>query len=118
MRDVGDRDAPAEFVAVARLGALRPGRMTRVEAHGRLLALALVDGTVYAVDDDCPHTGAALDLGELCAFTLTCPLHLARFDIRDGRVLRGPAREPLPTYPVRVEGDVVLVGPLAGSVGG
>ncbi len=97
------------FTLVARLSELSPGRLKRVEVAGRLIALALVAGEVFAVDDDCTHISGPLDQGELCAYTLTCPLHLARFDIRDGRVLRGPAREPLPTYAVRVEGDAVFV---------
>jgi len=103
------RDADARLTPVARLSELPPGRLKRVEVGGRLLLLAHVAGDVFAVDDDCTHISGPLDQGELCAYTLTCPLHLARFDIRDGRVLRGPARDPLPTYAVRVEGDVVFV---------
>ncbi len=99
----------APYQPVARLSELAPGRLKRVEVGGRLLLLALVAGEVFAMDDDCTHISGALDQGELCDYALTCPIHLARFDIRDGRVLRGPARDPLPTYPVRVDGDTVLV---------
>lgn len=101
--------AEPRFMLVARLSDVAPGRLRRVEVGGRLILLANVAGAIFAVDDDCTHISGPLDQGELCAYTLTCPLHLARFDIRDGRVLRGPAREPLPTYAVRVEGDDVFV---------
>jgi nitrite reductase/ring-hydroxylating ferredoxin subunit len=97
------------FTLVARLSELAPGRLRRVEVGGRLLLLARVAGEVFAMDDDCTHISGALDQGELCDYTLTCPIHLARFDIRDGHVARGPAREPLPTYAVRIEGDAVFV---------
>ena len=106
--DAGD-GADARFTLVARVSDLPPGRLRRVDVGGRLILLANVAGEIFAVDDDCTHISGPLDQGELCEYTLTCPLHLARFDIRDGRVLRGPARVSLPTYAVRVEGDAVLV---------
>lgn len=99
----------ASYTLVARLSDLAPGRLKRVIVDDRLIALACVGGEVFAVDDDCTHISGPLDQGELCAYTLTCPLHLARFDIRDGRVLRGPARDPLPTYSVYIEGDAIYV---------
>jgi nitrite reductase/ring-hydroxylating ferredoxin subunit len=97
------------FIPAARLSDIPPGGLRRVEIAGRLILLASVAGDIYAVDDDCTHISGALDQGELEGYVLTCPIHLARFDIRDGGVLRGPARDPLPTYLVRVEGEQVLV---------
>jgi nitrite reductase/ring-hydroxylating ferredoxin subunit len=97
------------FVRVARLGDLPEGGLLRAEVAGRLICLAKVAGQIYAVDDDCPHIGGALDEGELEGCVLTCPVHLAQFDVRTGEVLRGPARENVPTYAVRVEGDDILV---------
>lgn len=107
---MSDGPEAARFVAVARVGDVPPGGLRRVEVEGRLLLLASVGDRIYATDDDCTHISGALDLGDLDGCVLTCPIHLARFDVRDGRVLRGPAREPLPTYPVRIEGERVLVG--------
>lgn len=39
-----------------------------------------------------------------------CPLHGAEFDIRTGAARTLPAVAPVPTFPVRVEGDAILVG--------
>ena len=97
------------FVRVAQVSEILPGHLLRVEVAGRLLCLANVAGTVYAVDDDCTHICGPLDQGELEGYVLTCPLHLAQFDVRTGDVLRGPAREPLAVYPVMVEDEVILV---------
>ena len=97
------------FIRVAQLGDILPGHLLRVEVAGRLLCLANVAGTVYAVDDDCTHISGPLDQGELNGFVLTCPLHLAQFDVRTGEVLRGPARETLPIYRVMVEDEAILV---------
>jgi nitrite reductase/ring-hydroxylating ferredoxin subunit len=97
------------FVKVAKVSEILPGHLLRVEVAGHLLCLANVAGTVYAVDDDCTHIGGPLDRGELEGHVLTCPLHLAQFDVRSGDVLRGPAREPLPVYRVMVENETILV---------
>jgi nitrite reductase/ring-hydroxylating ferredoxin subunit len=40
---------------------------------------------------------------------IVCPRHLAAFDLRTGKVLRGPATEDLPTWNVKIEGDDILV---------
>ena len=98
-----------EWVRVAKLGDIAPGRLLRVEVSGRLLCLANVAGTIFAVDDDCTHISGPLDQGDLEGHILTCPLHLAQFDVRTGKVLRGPARDDLPAYKVRIEGEVILV---------
>lgn len=98
-----------KYVKVAQVQDVAPGKLLRVEVAGRLVCLARVDDQIYAVDDDCTHIGGPLDQGELSGCVLTCPLHLARFDVRTGKVLRGPARDDLPTYAVRIEGDEVLV---------
>jgi len=105
----GEGPAGAAFVRVARLDEIAPGEMLRVEVGSSLVCLANVAGRIYAVSDDCPHIGGALSDGELTGCTLTCPVHLAQFDVRDGRVLRGPAREDVPTYAARVEGDEIYV---------
>src|SRR5215813_10450812 len=97
------------FVKVAHTQNIAPGELMRVEAHGRLICLANVDGTIYAVDDDCTHISGPLDQGELEGCVLTCPLHLARFDVCTGRVLRGPAQEDLQTYAVRIVGADIFV---------
>jgi nitrite reductase/ring-hydroxylating ferredoxin subunit len=45
---------------------------------------------------------------ELAAFaTVTCPCHGSEFNVTNGEVLHGPAREPVRSYPVRAEGGVL-----------
>ena len=71
-------------------------------------------GTIGAVADECTHAEFLLSDGALRADgTLECVWHGARFDCRSGKVCRGPAEDPVPVYPVRIEGDRVLVGPHA-----
>jgi nitrite reductase/ring-hydroxylating ferredoxin subunit len=103
------------LVPVARLDEIAPGETLRVEVGTLLICLANVGGRIYAVSDDCPHIGGALSDGELTGCTLTCSVHLAQFDVRDGCVLSGPARDDVPTYAVRVEGEQISVTPDPGT---
>ena len=41
-----------------------------------------------------------------------CKCHDARFDVTTGKVLSAPALNDLPTYPVRIEGGDILLGPV------
>lgn len=105
-----------EFVPVARLDEIAPGETLRVEIGAAVICLANVEGHIYAVDDDCPHLGAALSEGELTDCTLTCPVHQSQFDVRDGHLLRGPAPEDVQTHVVRVEGEQIFVAPESDAV--
>ena len=75
----------------------------------RPLALYRVEGHVYCTDNVCTHAEAFLSDGYLEGHEIECPLHGARFDIRTGRVLCQPASKDIAVYPVRVDGDDVLV---------
>lgn len=73
------------------------------------LALYRVEGNVYCTDNLCTHAEAFLSDGYLEGFEIECPLHGARFDIRTGHVLCQPASKDIRRYPVKVEGEDVLV---------
>ena len=74
------------------------------------------NGDLYAVQGTCSHEYFELDNGFLTAGTLTCALHLSRFDLENGEPLDPPAELPLAVYEVVVEGDRILIevpdGPL------
>jgi cytochrome b6-f complex iron-sulfur subunit len=63
--------------------------------------------TLSAVNPTCTHRGCTLEWkADQKAFI--CPCHDAKYS-PDGKVLKGPAEKPLPTYEAKVEGDSVLV---------
>ncbi len=66
-------------------------------------------GQIFAVRDECSHAQIALSEGEVDNCEIECWLHGSRFDLRTGEPTSLPAYEPVPVYPVRVEGDDVLV---------
>jgi nitrite reductase/ring-hydroxylating ferredoxin subunit len=74
------------------------------------------NGALYATQGVCSHEYFELDKGFLTAGTLTCALHMSRFDLDDGEALDPPADQPLAVYPVVVEAGRILIevpdGPL------
>lgn len=100
---------PQHFIEVAMASDLPAGSMKCIAVGGRRLLLANVDGRFCAADDTCTHEDASLSAGVLKGDLVRCPLHGSRFNVRTGEVLEEPAELDLRTYPVRVEGDRVLV---------
>lgn len=99
-----------DFVRVARAGDVGIGAMRCVRAGGRPILVANVGGLYYAVGGTCSHEEVSLCTGALAGGQVKCPLHGSRFDVRTGVPLEGPAEAPLTIYPVRVDGDDILVG--------
>lgn len=62
-------------------------------------------GDIFAVDARCTHQEAWLHEGEIdtARCEVICPLHHARFSLKDGNATRGPAAAPLTVYPVRLD---------------
>ncbi len=104
----------AEATGVIRVCAvadLPDGEAIRVELEVPI-AVFNVAGDFYAIDDTCTHQDASLADGYLeedC--TVECPLHASCFDLRTGKPSGPPAREPVRTHSVVVEGDTVFVVP-------
>ena len=74
------------------------------------VAVFRVNDEFYATQDACSHEQWSLgEGGELDGYEVVCPLHLARFDIRDGRALCLPALTRLKTYPVVVRDGRVMI---------
>jgi 3-phenylpropionate/trans-cinnamate dioxygenase ferredoxin subunit len=93
------------------------GRPLRVEVDGLDVAVVRDGDEVHAIEDECSHASVALSEGDVEGCTIECWMHGSRFDLRTGKPLGPPATEPVPVFPVRVEGDDVLIdtdNPLAG----
>lgn len=98
-----------DFVIAARLDEIAPGQVKVVEVDGQEVAIANVDGHLYAFADMCTHDDGPLVEGEWDGCVVTCPRHGARFDISTGAALSFPAVTPIPVYDVKVEGTAIMV---------
>ncbi len=85
---------------------LQPGQIGLVRVDGEDVAVYHVGDQFYATQNSCTHADGPLDEGDLDGYGVVCPWHDSCFDVRDGKVLRGPATTPLKTYRVIVEGEV------------
>ena len=98
-----------EYVKICDVKDVPAGTMRPVELSGRRLMIVNVNGALYAVDRICTHEEADLSTGFLIDSTVTCPLHLSRFDVKTGEVENPPATVALTTYKLKVEGTSVYV---------
>jgi nitrite reductase/ring-hydroxylating ferredoxin subunit len=103
----------AGFVEVGKVADLAEGTVTVVDVSGHRVALVNVEGSFFAVDNECPHRGAFLGEGEINPdwnqWALECPLHGSVFDVRSGEVLNPPAATGVRAYPVEVDGVAVRI---------
>ena len=91
------------------LSALPRGEAVRVAGDVPIAVFHTDDGELFAIDDTCTHQDASLADGWLEGCEVECPLHASRFDLRTGRVDAPPAKKPVRTHGVHVEGDTVYV---------
>ena len=64
---------------------------------------------LYAIDDTCTHAEVSLSEGEVDDGEIECWLHGSRFDLASGHPTGLPATQPIAVYPVKIDGDDVLV---------
>jgi 3-phenylpropionate/trans-cinnamate dioxygenase ferredoxin component len=111
------------FVHVAKVGDLQNGTMKPFIVSGHEILLARVNNNYYAADNICPHMGERLTGGRIEGTVITCPRDESKFDLIDGRIIRWTdwtgirasvsrlfqPPHSLVTYPVKLNGDNILV---------
>lgn len=66
---------------------------------------------VHAIGDTCTHGDISLADGFVEGETLECWAHGSAFSLLTGKPQNLPAYEPVPVYPVTIDGDDVLIDP-------
>ncbi|HTW18834.1 MAG TPA: non-heme iron oxygenase ferredoxin subunit [Mycobacteriales bacterium] len=97
------------YVRVCGLSDLLDNRPLHVDIRHTPVCVVRTDGEVLALLDECSHAEVALSDGDVEAGTVECWLHGSRFDLRTGKPTGLPATEPVPVFPVHVDGDEVYV---------
>lgn len=100
---------------VAKLSDLKVAGVLPVQIGRKMVALFWLDGEVVAYEDLCPHRAGPLSEGEMKNGEVTCPWHQARFELKTGKVLCGPATRSLKRVPVKVDGDSIIGLEVAGD---
>lgn len=99
----------AVFIKICPLAEIRPAGTLAVEIDGEPICLVRTGDGVFALRDACSHAEIPLSEGEVRDHTVECWLHGSNFDVRTGEPAGPPATEPVPVYPVKIDGDDVFV---------
>lgn len=96
------------FQKVANTGDIPEGesRVFPLGEHG--VVICKQDGQFFSVENMCSHARSPLQEGPLAKeFQILCPLHGARFDVRNGKAMCLPAVMPIKTYALEERGDEI-----------
>ena len=88
-----------QSVRVGRAAEVPVGTGRVFEAGGRTVAVFNVEGTFYAIDNECSHRGGPLGEGDLEGNVVLCPWHAWRWDVTTGANVNNPAVK-VACYPI------------------
>jgi nitrite reductase (NADH) small subunit len=75
---------------------------------GDIAVFRTADDTVFALRDKCPHKGGPLSQGIISGKRVACPLHDWKISLDSGEAV-APDVGCAATYPVKMEGDTILL---------
>ncbi len=109
----------AGYTRVASLAEVPEGELRSYELPVGRVAVAHIENELFALGDECTHEGCLLSEGEIdeAADTVVCPCHGSAFDLRTGEPVEGPAEDPVPVYPLRVDDGWIEILPVPGAEG-
>ena len=97
------------FIHLASLNDLLTRKLISAKSEGYRILIALVEDTIYAIDDIRTHEETSLSEGSIHGDCVKCPKSGNLFRLSTGEALDGHAEAPLSTYDVMIEGDDLLV---------
>jgi nitrite reductase/ring-hydroxylating ferredoxin subunit len=93
--------------SLASVQAVTPGKMIGVEINGKNILIVNLNGKYFAIGNSCTHEGCLLSDGTLNGEKIYCACHGSTFDLRTGAVVKGPAKDPEPSYELKIEKDQI-----------
>ena len=96
-------------VRVEEARKLDDGQMASFRCGEFQVLICRIHGKLYAVENLCSHANTPLDRGRLKEFCVTCPLHGAKFDVRDGRHQSPPAFTGIASFEIDESDDAISV---------
>ncbi|MGE0146696.1 MAG: non-heme iron oxygenase ferredoxin subunit [Parvibaculaceae bacterium] len=100
--------ANTTWIDVCSIDDIDEGGMYEFQHEERRIVVYRLDDGFFATDNVCTHEFALLSEGWLENGTIECPLHGAIFDVKTGKVERGPAECALKTYAIKSERNRIL----------
>lgn len=98
-----------DFISIASLDDIGLNSNKAFDVAGRSVLICRTVSGVYAVENLCSHQASNLEGGKVKAHFLFCPLHGARFDMRDGSTKGKLTKTSIATFETRVLDGVIEV---------
>jgi 3-phenylpropionate/trans-cinnamate dioxygenase ferredoxin subunit len=97
------------WIKTCRIEDLNSSSLLDFDYENKKILIVKVGNRIYATDRICTHAYADLSTGFLneTERTITCPLHMSNFNLENGMPQNLPAEEPLKTYNIKLENDLV-----------
>jgi nitrite reductase/ring-hydroxylating ferredoxin subunit len=102
------------MVPIAKLSELEIGKSKRILVEGQAVLLTVISLSgpgveISAFSAICPHALGDLSQGWVTGNEVECPLHYYRFNMQTGECVSPHGGPHLRLYPLKIEGDVVLI---------
>jgi nitrite reductase (NADH) small subunit/3-phenylpropionate/trans-cinnamate dioxygenase ferredoxin subunit len=101
-------DYAMPFLRTAKKDEIPPGTIREFDIDGKNIALANVDGKLFAINNICLHRGGPLGEGELEGQVVVCPWHGWKYDVTTGKLTTNPT-VGVQCYAVEIRGDDIYV---------
>ena len=96
------------FLRAAKMDEVPAGTIREFALDGKTVAVANVEGRLYALNNMCLHRGGPLGQGDLEGKVITCPWHGWQYDATTGKLTQNPTIG-VDCYAVEVRGDDIYV---------
>lgn len=96
-------------LAIGKLADIPEGGSAVFDVEGISVLVCRTAGAVFAVENCCSHNGSPLAGGRVRGYTLSCPVHGAKFDLRDGSTAGALTKSPIRTFPVGVANGTLFI---------
>jgi 3-phenylpropionate/trans-cinnamate dioxygenase ferredoxin subunit len=101
----------SELVRVCKRTDMGPGTARCFDVGTTRVAVVRIADEFFCLSDRCSHEDYSLSEGEVLddEFEIECWKHGSTFDLRTGEPCSLPATKPVRVYPIKIEGDDVMV---------
>ena len=96
-------------VSIGRVEELEGVLLQGMTIKGREILLARLGDSWSAIGNVCTHEHCLLSNGRIIGENVQCPCHGSMFSLRTGEAKHWPATDPVPVYPVTVNGGEVFI---------
>ncbi|ADI75026.1 Rieske (2Fe-2S) iron-sulfur domain protein [Methanohalobium evestigatum Z-7303] len=88
--------------------SLQDNSLKGIKLEGNLILLVKIDREIYALSNKCAHMECLLSKGSLEGYTVKCPCHDWKFDVRTGEFVTANEIK-IPTYQTKIsEGSIYV----------